>query len=131
MAASHIDIDIVRQTYAALERGDAPTLVALSSPDIVVYQSDLIPWGGRHSGHDGLKQFLQGVMSRVDSTIETAELYSAGDRVVQVGRTRGTVRATGKTFDAAETHIWRVRDDKIVAFEAYVDTDELTRALDA
>ena len=123
------EIDIVRENYAALARGDVPALLALSSPDITVYQSELVPWGGRRSGHQGLLEFLKTVMSHLDSKVEAGDLYAAGDRVVQVGRTRGTVRATGEPFDAAETHIWQVRENKIITFEAYVDTDELTRAL--
>ncbi|WP_433294269.1 nuclear transport factor 2 family protein [Actinoplanes sp. CA-030573] len=121
--------DIVRQTYAALERGDVSALLELCSPEITVYQSEIVPWGGHRCGHDGLLTFLQTVMSHLDSKIETGDLYAAGDRIIQVGRTQGTVRATGEPFDAAETHVWQVRDDKIVAFEAYVDTDELSRAL--
>lgn len=128
---SNTEIDIVQQNYAALERGDVPALLALSSPDITVYQSELLPWGGQRHGHAGLLEFLQTVMANLDSHVEAGELYAAGDRVVQLGRTRGTARATGKTFDAAETHIWQVRDGKIVAFEAYVDTDELCRAIHA
>ena len=124
-------IEIVRQNYAALERGDVAALLQLSSPEITVYQSELVPCGGHRSGHDGLVEFLQAVMSHLDSKVENADLYAAGDRIVQVGRTRGTVRATGESFDAAETHIWHVRDNKIIGFEAYVDTDELTRALAA
>ncbi|WP_419818217.1 nuclear transport factor 2 family protein [Glaciibacter flavus] len=123
------ELELVRETYSALERGDVNALLAHASPDIAVFQSDLVPWGGDRARHEGLLMFLQSVMTHLDSKVEVGEMYIAGDTVVQVGRTRGVVRATGRSFDAAETHLWRVRGGQIVAFEAYVDTDELVRAL--
>ncbi|WP_328760440.1 nuclear transport factor 2 family protein [Streptomyces sp. NBC_00271] len=56
-------------------------------------------------------------------------LYQAGDRVVQTGRTRGIVRATGKPFDAREMHVWRVRNGRIMGLEVYVETPVLLEAL--
>lgn len=122
-------LDVVRANYLALARGDVPALLALSDPEIEIYQSDLVPWGGRRSGHDGLVAFLTAVREHLASEVEPDELFVAGDRVVQVGRTRGTARHTGKPFDAAEVHVWTVRDGLIAGFDAYVDTDELLGAL--
>ncbi len=119
----------MRDNYAALSRGDIRALLELSDPGVTVYQSELLPWGGRRSGHEGLLDFLSTVRANLDSVVTPDELFTAGDRVVQVGRTRGTAISTGKAFDAAEVHLWQVRHGLITGFEAYVDTDELLRAL--
>jgi ketosteroid isomerase-like protein len=50
---------------------------------------------------------------------------------VQIGRTAGTVVATGAPFDVAETHVWTVRDGRAVRFRAYVDTPAMLDALAA
>lgn len=122
-------LTVVRANYAALAIGDVPTLLSLSDPDIDIYQSDLVPWGGPRHGHAGLLAFLTAVSAHLDSHVEPEEMFVAGDHVVQVGRTRGTARTTGKAFDAAEVHVWTVRDGLVTKFEAHVDTDELRRAL--
>ena len=49
--------------------------------------------------------------------------------VVQIGRTRGRVRATGNEFDVPETHVWTVEDGKVIRFESYIDTPNMREAL--
>ncbi|OGO71679.1 MAG: hypothetical protein A2Z37_12775 [Chloroflexi bacterium RBG_19FT_COMBO_62_14] len=57
------------------------------------------------------------------------ELCDAGDHVVAVGHTRGTARATGKQFQVPAVHVWTVRDESAVRFEAYIDNPTMMRAL--
>ena len=123
------DIDLVRGAYDALGRGDVAALLASVAPDVVIRQSELVPWGGVHHGHAGYLAFLQGVQTHLDSRVEVGSLYRAGDRIVQVGRTRGTARATGRSFDAAEVHVLRGRDGRGARCEAFVDEAEFGRAL--
>ncbi len=122
-------IEVVRNVYEALARGDVPALLELSDPDIRIYQSEDLPYGGHHSGHSGLMSFLSGVRLALESEVEVAELYRAGDLVIQMGRTRGTGRATGKVFDAAEVHIWRVENGLVQALTVYADTVAIAAAL--
>lgn len=124
-------IALVRAVYAALAKGDVAAILAMSDPAIEIYQTEELPYGGHYRGHEGLAKFLGGVRATLDSKVEIQNLYLAGDCVVQIGRTRGTARATGAPFDAAEVHVWRVRDGRIAGLTAYVDTDELGRALRA
>jgi hypothetical protein len=61
----------------------------------------------------------------------TTERYIADEdnHVVEVGRTRGRVVATGREFDVPETHVWTLESGKVVRFDAYIDTAHLRRAL--
>lgn len=121
--------DVVAELYTAFARRDLPAVLALSDPEIVVAQTDLLPWGGTYRGHDGLKAFTAALLGRVDSQVEIEEFIEAGDRVVAIGRTRGTVRGTGTSFDVRVAHVWTVKDGKAVKFEAYIDTPAMLRAL--
>ncbi len=49
--------------------------------------------------------------------------------MVQIGRTRGRVRATGNEFDVPETHVWTVEDGRVTRFESYIDTPKMREAL--
>ena len=121
-------IAVVRAAYAALAGHDRAAMAALTSPEIVVEQSPDVPWGGRHAGA-AAAAFNAAVAAHLDSTVEIADLYRAGDQVVQGGRTRGTAIPTGRAFDAAEVHVWTVTDGLITRLQIYVDTDELRAAL--
>jgi ketosteroid isomerase-like protein len=104
-------------------------VLALADPEIVVAQTELLPWGGTYRGHDGLKAFTAALLGRVDSQVEVGEFIEAGDRVVAIGRTRGSVRGTGTPFDVRVAHVWTLKDGKAVRFEAYIDTPAMLRAL--
>ena len=122
-------LSVVRHGYDALARGDVAGMLAVTSPDIEIYQSQSLPWGGRYHGHQGLLEFLAKVRAGLDSQVEIGELYVAGDDVIQVGRTRGVTTGTRTPFDAAEVHVWRVTDGRIGSLSVYADTDRLREAL--
>jgi ketosteroid isomerase-like protein len=121
--------DPVAALYTAFARRDLPAVLALADQEIVVAQTELLPWGGTYHGHEGLKAFTAALLDRVDSQVEVEEFVEAGDQVVAIGRTRGTVRGTGTAFDVRVAHVWTLRDGKAVLFEAYIDTPAMLRAL--
>lgn len=90
-----------------------------------------MPWGGEYHGHEGTLQFFGKLAGTVATAVEAENLFEAGDQVVQVGRTRGHVVATGKEFDIAEAHVWTVLDGKAARAEFYIDTPAQLAALSA
>lgn len=45
------------------------------------------------------------------------------------GRTRGHAVESGRSFAIDETHVWRVRDGRVVGMEADVDNAAMLAAL--
>ena len=132
MERTEQDLALVREVYDAFARADVPRIMALFAEDGTVVQSPELPWGGTHAGHAGLGHFLTTLVTHLDSAPETERLFADGaGHVVQVGRTRGTVRATGTPFDVAEVHVFTLAGGRVTRFEAYVDTPALRAALDA
>ena len=125
------DIAVVEAIYAAMAASDLSTLFDLLDPSIVVVQDDRLPWGGRHVGHDGFAKFGLVLRAHIDSSVTTDALFSADRDVVQVGRTRGRVVATGVQFDIAEVHRWTLRDGRAVAAHFSIDTQAMLTALTA
>ena len=104
--------------------------MTLVDPECVITQDDRLPWGGRHVGHDGFGAFALALTGSIDSAVETHALFAADDEVVQVGRTRGTVRSNGAAFDIPEVHRWRIRDGRAVAAHFAIDTAAMLAVLD-
>jgi hypothetical protein len=125
------DTAVVAEVYAAFARGDLARIAALFADDGVITQSPALPWGGTHTGPQGLAAFLGTLTAHLDSTPVTERLFADGaGRVVQVGRTRGTVRANGAAFDVPEVHVWTVAGGRVRRFEAFLDTAALRAAMD-
>jgi ketosteroid isomerase-like protein len=123
------NLTVVRRAYEAFGQSDLPAIFELLDPEVVFYQTELLPWGGRREGHEGMRSFLEELARNIESQVEPDELVEAGERVVAVGRTRGTVRATGEEFDVRAVHVWKLREGKVVGFEAYIDTPKMREAL--
>ena len=123
------NVALVRRLYDAFESLDLDTILEIISPDVVVVQAPELPWGGEFQGHDGLGRFFGLLREHITSKVTHEEIFAAGDRVVQIGRTKGTVTATDQPFDVAEMHLLTVRDGKVVRFEAHIDTPAMLVAL--
>jgi ketosteroid isomerase-like protein len=120
---------LVRSIYDAYARRDLTAALSCFSPEVEYEQTDLLPWGGSYRGIEGAQASLGKLLAQIDSKVEVEEMISAGDRVVVIGRTRGTARASGVAFDVRAVHVWRVEEGRIVRFEAYIDTPGMLLAL--
>ena len=122
-------IEVVRSIYAAMAAKDLDGILQRLSPDFVVTQDARLPWGGRFEGHDGFATFAITLAGTIDSAVTHEALFAADGEVVQVGRTRGTVRASGAAFDIPEVHRWTIKDGKAVAAHFAIDTEAMLQAL--
>ncbi len=122
-------IEVISSVYAAFASADLDAAIKLCSPNIVVTQDASLPWGGRHVGHEGITEFATQLISATDSTVTIENLFQAGDDVVQNGRTRGTVRANGASFDLPECHVWTVQDGRITGAQFFIDSAAMLSAI--
>ena len=125
------NLKLIARLYEAMDARDMASIAQMIDPEVSIYQTDLLPWGGRYHGLAGLAEFYGKLTGTIDSAVEIGELISAGDRVVQIGRTRGRVKASGAEFDVREVHVWELRDGKVLRFEAHIDTPAMLEALQA
>jgi uncharacterized protein len=119
----------IRRVYDALAARDASAIQEVFAPDVTIRQNPELPWGGEYEGHDGAFTFFLTLVEHIESQVTTESLFTAGDHVVQTGRTRGTVRANGASFDIPEVHVWELRDGKVVRYQVYIDTPAMLEAL--
>ena len=132
------NVTAVRNLYDAYRRQDTAAFFQSLDPEVEVYQSESLPWGGRYKGTDQVKGFgmtlmLGNITSKLtehfDARVEVDQIIDTGDHVVAVGRSRGRVRANGQQFDLAVAHVWTLRQGKVRRFEVYLDTPAMLNAL--
>lgn len=124
------NLSIVRKMYKAFEERDAATVFGGFSPEIEMYQTDLLPWGGLYKGIEAARQFYANLLSHIDSRVEAQEIFAvSGNMVSVVGRTRGVVCRNEKRFDVRIVHLWTLKEGKVVKFAAYIDTPAMLAAL--
>ncbi len=125
------NVALVRRAYEAFARRDMPTVLEIFAPDVELTQSDEIPWGGTHHGLDGVATFFGKLTGAVASVVTIERLIDAGDTVVAIGRTAGTVNASGVPFDVPVAHVWTIRDGRAVRVQFDIDNPTMLAALGA
>jgi ketosteroid isomerase-like protein len=123
------DVEVVERVYRALADRDIDALFELFAPDCDIIQDQRLPWGGDFKGHDGFIEFATTLAGKIDSAVTTDAIFEAEGVVFQFGRTRGTVRATGKAFEIPEVHRWKIRDGRVAEAHFAIDTNAMLEAL--
>ena len=123
------NVQIVKDFFAAIGRGDKQGLLALVAEDIEwIIPGEDWPLAGTHRGHAGLTDFLQKVSETVETSFpEPPEFVAQGDRVLVVGFATGRIKATNRTFKDDWVFDITVRDGKATNIREYIDTQALAR----
>ena len=124
-------LDSVQGVYQAFARGDIPGALAFLGSDIEWTEAEGFPYGGTYHGP---KAVLEGVFMRLGAEWDgfaaiPDEFIDAGDTIVVLGKYSGKYKATGKSFQADFSHVWRAREGKAFKFQQYTDTLLVQKAL--
>jgi ketosteroid isomerase-like protein len=123
------NVQIVKDFFAAIGRGDREGLLALVAEDIewIIPGKDW-PLAGTYRGHAALVDLLETASKSMETSTEPREFVAQGDRVLVVGFARGKVKTTNKPFEDDWIFAITVRDGKLMSIREYVDTQALARA---
>ena len=123
------NVQIVKDFFAAMGRGDEQALLTLSAEDIEWIIPGEWPLAGTHRRHAGLADLLQKASEMVETSYPgPPEFVAQGDRVLVVGFARGKIKATNRTFEDHWVFAITVRNGKLTNVREYIDTQALARA---
>ena len=124
------NVQIVKDFFAAIGRGDKEGLLALVAEDFKwVIPGEDWPLAGTHRGHAALQHLLQKANETVETSYpEPPEFIVQGDRVLVVGFATGRIKATNRTFEDHWVFAITVRNGKLTNVREYIDTQALARA---
>ena len=124
------NVQMVKDAFAAMGRGDRQGLLASSAEDIEwIIPGEDWPLAGTHRGHAGLADLLQKANETVETSYpEPPEFIAQGDRVLVVGFATGRIIATNRTFEDHFVFAITVRNGKLSNIREYIDTQALARA---
>jgi ketosteroid isomerase-like protein len=123
------NVEIVEKVYDAFRRRDIAQVFSLLAPDVTIYQSSEIPWGGSYTGHEEAAAFFGKLAQTITSAVTLERFVDAGDHVVAIGHTRGTTNAGGNAFDVPIAHVWQIRDGLVASVRFYIDNPTMRAAL--
>lgn len=125
------NLEIIRQHYAASDRGDLDGMLADLATDAQWTEMAGFPYAGTYVGPQTVREGVFGrLMEEWDGYTFTLErLYDAGDAVVATGFYSGTYKRTGRTFRCRVCHLWELAGGRIRRFEQFCDTRLVAEAM--
>jgi ketosteroid isomerase-like protein len=117
---------VAQHFYDAIARSDAEGLFALLTDDFVGTVSTGMPHdvGGVHTGPQDMIAGVWGhIAALYDVTVDPGEYLVVDDeKVVVIGRYRGSARDGGTAVDAAFAHVITTRGKRMAALHQITDT---------
>jgi ketosteroid isomerase-like protein len=128
--STEMNVQTVKDFFAAIGRGDRGGLLALVAEDIEwIIPGEDWPLAGTHRGHGQLAAVLQKASEEIETTYPTPpEFVAQGDRVLVIGVATGKIKATNKPFKDDWVFDITVRNGKLTKIREYIDTQALARA---
>ncbi|HEX8293372.1 MAG TPA: nuclear transport factor 2 family protein [Pyrinomonadaceae bacterium] len=121
----------VQSIFEAFGRGDIPGVLEHVSEDVTwdAPGPGVVTYFGDRRGHAGATEFFVQLGTSVDfEHFEPSAFVAEGDRVVALGRERGRVKETGKTFDNEWALVFTFGGGKVVGFRCYENTAAIAEA---
>ena len=130
MISTQENVQIVKEFFAAMGRGDKQGLLALAAEDIEwIIPGEGWPLAGTYRGHAELAAVLKKASKEVEMKYpKPPEFVAQGDRVLVIGVATGKIYATNKPYKDEWVFDITVRDGKVTNVREYVDTQALARA---
>ena len=119
------DVEILRVVYDEWARGDY-SRSDVFSPDVVMSVDENFPDMMIEPGYEGLADVLRMWLSSWEKPfiVEADELIDLGEYVVAIIRWRGVSKHSGSVVERPGAHLWKLQDDKVVAFKICRDRAE-------
>ena len=127
---SEENVEMMRRSVQAYNRGDLDAAVADAAPGIEFMPSGALPgWTERVRGPNEYKRFLGWVGEEfADAHADAAEIRDAGDQVFLELTLSGRGRLSGAEASWTLWQVWTVKDGKFVRGQAFSSKAEALEA---
>jgi ketosteroid isomerase-like protein len=121
---SQENVEIMRRLY---QSNAQQALVDLLADECVWISNPKMPGGGRYTGKEAVRRYLDGMLVFEDGTIEVHEIIDLGDRAL--GITTFRARAPdGPTTEWLWCHLVVFRNGSITEFRSFLDRESALEA---
>jgi ketosteroid isomerase-like protein len=127
---SQQNVNAVRASWEAWERGDVEATFAIYDPAIEIFDHDLPDAKASYTGLDGLGQWqADWEASWASWRWEAQDFIDAGDRVVVVLRVHATGRGSGVEVERLDGAVFTLRGGRCIRFDYYGSKAEALKAV--
>lgn len=127
-----MNVELVRGSVEAFQRGDLEGVVANAREDFEIFLPRNLPNSGRYVGRDGFFTWLGQWLDAWDEfTVEITEVQPAGERhVIATMRQSGIGKGSGIPVEMEIAYMCEVREGRLAAMHLYESPQEAVRVVE-
>ena len=128
---SEPELEIIRQGYAAFDRGDVEAVLELCHEDVLITQPPDLPGvPAQLHGHSGMREALKLWPEQWDDyRSELVKIVDApGDKVLATVRTKGRGKHSGIEVEMEFNFVFAVREGKISEWRLFIQENQALEA---
>ena len=118
-----MNLEVIKEIYQHFGTGDADTILGYCVDDIewVVNGPAHLERCRAYEGVEGVRSFLENMNKGWKYRFAAPrEFIDAGDKIVVLGEAEGTDRTTNEPFKSRWTHVFTMRDGRILSFREFI-----------
>jgi ketosteroid isomerase-like protein len=124
------NVEVIKGLYESFAKGDVGAVLGVFDDNIEWQEPESLPFKNQIGPQAVAENIFSPTLQLVRNfSVMPGEIHHVGDVVFAIGTYRGTGAATGKSFEAAFVHVWRMRNGKVSGFRTYTDTHIWLQAL--
>ena len=123
--------ELIKKFYHAFKNKDKETYLALCDENIEWQLSEGMPNGGKFVGKDAVfKEYFPKMLSNFkEFHVIPEHISDMKEHVMVTGKYQG-ISKKGKTFEVFFSHVYHIKDNKIVQFRQFADTEKINDVID-
>ncbi|MDE1831671.1 MAG: nuclear transport factor 2 family protein [Thaumarchaeota archaeon] len=122
--------EIIKTFYESFKKNDKQTYLQLCDENLEWISMDGMPSGGKYIGRNSVfDHYFPAMLSNFkEFHAEPTELLTVEDTIIVFGRYHG-ISKSNKKFDVPFSHVYVLKDDKIIRFQQFTDTKKIQDSL--
>jgi ketosteroid isomerase-like protein len=129
---SEENLQLVREGFVAMERGDVEALVAISDPEVEWINPEYAVEPGTRRGPEGFRKAVRATHEIFDEVkFEIEEMIEVGDRVVATGTMMARGKGSGLEVAQSFGIVFTIREGRLIRFQWFRDPSEARAAAES
>jgi ketosteroid isomerase-like protein len=127
---SQENVEMVRATYEAANRGDWDSFFAGVDPNVELKAPDRMMRGRRYRGIREVREFFEDLLEPFEEVVVQPEkFFDAGDRLVVFVLLSSRPIGSSATIEIRIGHLWTMRDGKATRLEIFPEREKALEAV--
>src|SRR4051812_40472872 len=123
-AMPQADIETLRFTYEALNRGDWDSALRATHPDFELKAPDRMMRAGTYRGAAAARQFFEDLLEAFEEVVVQPEkFFESGERIVVFVSLRSRPSGSSAVMEIQIAHIWTMHDNRAVQLEIFPERE--------